>query len=243
MAHTLVFTNYKGGVSKTTSVLNISASLASRKKKVLVLDLDPQHNLTQALGIKEFSFGVYHSLVEKKDILPIEINKYLFIAPGQMELEEAQEIISGRMQREYSLIKSLKNIKNDFDYILIDCPPSLGLLTFNGIMAADIYMVPVEPEALARNGLFILSNKLKEIEGEIDHIFFTKCDISTKLHQSIINNIVDKFPGKILNTRIRKNIRLAETPIAEQDIFEYDKNSHGAIDYKELTDEIVKLYN
>lgn len=243
MAQVISISNFKGGTGKSTSVMNIGAGLAKKKKNVLLIDIDPQHNLTQGLGIKKINKSVYDCLVKEDEIKPIELKKNLSVVPSSIELIKAEIELSSLFKREYILQKKLDEIKEGYDFILIDCPPSLGLLTVNGLMASDLFFVPVEPEIFALNGLNVFKEALNNLEIDIDNILITKYDGRTILHKNVVKAIENFMPGKTFKSIIRKNITVAEAVTVNEDVFEYDKECNGAIDYKNLTNEIIKLYN
>lgn len=242
MAKVITLANFKGGVGKTTSTINIGAGLANKKKRTLLIDLDPQFNLTQSLGIHEPESSIYGALTGKEELPIIEITKKLDLIPSSLDLIKAEIELSGEFQREYILNKLLEPIKEDYDYILIDCPPSLGLLTFNSFVASELIFIPIEAEYLSLKGYSILKEALSKVGLEIDKVFVTKYDSRKILNRNVVQSIEENLNGKMFKTIIRDNIALAEAPARGVDIFRYNKNSPGAEDYLNLCKEIIKEY-
>ena len=174
--------NHKGGVGKTTSTINIGAALANKKKKVLLIDLDPQANLTQSLGIKESEITIYDNLKGEQLISPIEYKSNLYVLPSSLDLSAAEIELSSEPGREYILKEILVRLKDKYDYILIDCPPSLGLLTINALTAADFVIIPMQAEFLPLRGLAKLNEVIEKIKArlnpnlEIGCVFLTQFD-------------------------------------------------------------------
>ncbi|MCL4117752.1 UNVERIFIED_CONTAM: hypothetical protein GTU68_019750 [Idotea baltica] len=233
--------NFKGGVAKTSSTLNIGAGLARKGQRVLLIDMDPQYNLTTSLGIPEVERSVYESLM-KKETLPIHpITDNLDLVPSSIELNKAQIELASEFKREGRLMDLLSPIQDQYDYILIDCPPSLGLLTINALVASDLIFVPIEAEYLALKGYSVLKDSLDRIGMELDRLFITKFDGRTILHRDIAASIRAHAGDKVFNTQIRKNVSVAEATTQGLDIFRYDADSNGAVDYAALVEEIMKI--
>lgn len=235
----IAMANFKGGVGKTTSSVNISSSLALNGYKVLVIDLDPQANLTQSFGIEEPVFNIYDSLVHKKDLYVVNVKENLYVIPSDLELSRAEFELASEFSREFILTNLIEQIQNDYDYIIIDCPPSLGIVTVNGLVASDYILVPIEAEFLALKGYSILDEALTKIGIEIDYVFVTKYDSRKRLCNQVREAIEDQLQEKCFNTVIRDNVSLAEAPVRGLDIFAFNNNSNGASDYRILTDEII----
>lgn len=231
--------NFKGGVGKTTSTINIGAGLSNRKKRTLLIDLDPQFNLTQSLGITEPKTTIYDSLCGKQKLQPIEVYKNLEVVASSLHLVRAEGELNARFKREFILSKLLEPIKANYDYILIDCPPALGILTMNSFIASDYIFIPIEAEYLALSGYSILAEALEEVGLEIDKVFITKFDSRKILNRNVEESIRKNLPDKIFKTKIRNNIALAEAPAQSLDIFRYDSKSNGAEDYLNLCKEII----
>lgn len=236
--------NHKGGVGKTTSTVNIGAGLTQYDKKVLLIDLDPQANLTHSFNIKNPEFTIYDYLRGEKTIIPIEIRNNLFIIPASLDLSAAEIELSAEPGREYILKDILDNISAEYDYVLIDCPPSLGLLTINALAASDKVIIPLQAEFLPLKGLAKLNDVILKIKSrlnkklEVGCVFFNQFDSRKVLNREISESVKRFFEGKVLENKISNNIALAEAPSQGKDIFWYNKNSKGAIDYKNLCDEM-----
>ncbi len=231
--------NFKGGVGKTTSCLNIGAGIAKRGHKVLLIDLDAQFNLTQSLGVTEPAHAIDKALTGEENLQPIQIEENLFLLPSRLEIIKAEIQLYSAFKREEKLSKLLQSIKNKYDFIFIDCPPSLGLLTINAFVASDFIYVPIEAEFLALKGYSILSEALLEIGLEIDKVFITKYDRRKVLNRNVETSIKKALGNKAFKTVIRENVALAEAPTSHQSIFDYAPNSHGAEDYSNLINEIL----
>ncbi len=240
MSFVISIANFKGGVSKTTSSVNIGACLANKRKKVLLIDLDPQYNLTQSLGVTETSKPIYGALKEEFSLEPIKVYKNLDIIPSSLDLIKAEIELSAKFKREEILNKLLEPIKDNYDFILIDCPPSLGVLTINAFVASDFIYVPIEAEFLALKGYTILTEAISWVGLEIDKVFITKYDSRKILNRNVLESLKENLGSKVFKTVIRQNVSLAEAPTQGLDIFRYNKNSNGAKDYESLTKEIIK---
>ena len=240
MDKVISISNFKGGVGKTTSTLNIGANLATRGKRVLLIDLDPQFNLTSSLLTEIPTDGIYGILCKGEKPKPIQVREQLELIPSSLELIRAENEITGKVHREFILDKALKTIKSQYDFILIDCPPALGNLTLNAYFASDLLFVPVEAEFLSFGGHKVLADALNDIGIEIDRIFLTRYDSRKILNKTVKDAIL--LDSKALKTVIRSNIALAEAPATKQTIFEYSPNSNGAKDYNSLTTEILEKY-
>lgn len=238
--------NHKGGVGKTTSTINIGAALANKNNKVLLVDLDPQANLTQSLGIKNAEITIYENLKGGKIIHPIEYRNNLYVIPSSLDLSAAEIELSSEPGREYILKDILSQLTSKFDYILIDCPPSLGLLTINALTAANFVLIPMQAEYLPLRGLAKLTEVIKKIQTrlndklQIGGVFLTQYDTRKVLNRDIAESVSDFFGDKFLITKISNNIALAEAPSQSKDIFLYNRSSKGAVDYSELCDEIIQ---
>ncbi len=233
--------NFKGGVAKTSSTMNIGAGLVQQGKKVLLIDMDPQFNLTTSFGVMDPETTVYDALTKKIDGLPIEkIKENLELVPSSIDLNKAEVELSSQFKREERLTELLAPIRDQYDYILIDCPPSLGLLTINSLVASDEIFVPVEPEYLALKGFAVLEQALDNIGMTLDRIFITKFDRRNILHRDIAQALIDHAGVRVFDTAIRRNIAIPEAIANGVDIFEYDSKCNGAIDYLNLTKEIIE---
>ncbi len=246
MTRVISISNHKGGVGKTTSVVNLGAALANFKKKVLLVDMDPQANMSVSFGISDAEENVYMALKGEQILKPINVYKNLDIIASTLDLSGAETELSAEAGREYIFQELLEPIKANYDYVLIDCPPSLGLLTVNAFTASDEIFIPIQPHYLAIKGLtkiLEVVNKIKKRLNknlEITGVFVTMFDKRKILHKDVYETIVTYFQDRVFRTLIRENIALAEAPSAGLDIFRYDHNSNGADDYLHLAKEVIK---
>jgi chromosome partitioning protein len=246
MAKIISVSNHKGGVGKTTSTVNIGAGLANRSNKVLLVDLDPQANLTQSLGVKNAEITIYENLKGENTIHPIEVRNNMYVLPSSLDLSAAEIELSSEPGREYILREILSSISEKFDYILIDCPPSLGLLTINALAASDKVVIPLQAEYLPLRGLAKLNDVIKKIQSrlnpklEVGCVFLTQYTPRKVLNRDIAESVKSFFGEKLLETKISDNIALAEAPSQGKDIFVYNRNCKGAQDYNELCDEMLR---
>ena len=248
MGKVIACSNHKGGVGKTTSVVNIGAGLAKLKKKTLLIDLDPQANLTQSFGINTPEFTIYEALKGEHGLKPIKINDYLDIVASTLDLSGAEMELSSEAGREYIFKELLDAVRDDYEYIFVDCPPSLGLLTINAFTAADDLFIPIQPHFLAIKGL----TKIIEVKDkvrkrlnrklEITGVFVTQYDKRKILHRDVVDTINTYFQDKVFDSRIRDNIALAEAPSEGKDIFAYNSTCYGATDYMFLCREILERF-
>ncbi len=252
MGKIIAICNQKGGVGKTTSAINIAVFLAVAGKKVLLIDLDPQANATSGLGINKHSIqkSTYHVLLEEvdiKDVLEPTGITNLMLAPSNLDLTGAEVELVGSLGREYRLKKALEKVKAEFDFIIIDSPPSLGLLTINCLCAADSVIIPVQCEYYALEGLTQLNNTIRLVKDNINQgltiegVLLTMADYRTNLTKEVIQEARDHFKDKVYQTVIPRNIRLTEAPSFGKPIYLYDKNSLGSQKYEDLCQEILGL--
>jgi len=252
MAKIIAICNQKGGTGKTTTAINLASSLALADKRILIVDVDPQGNATSGLGIDKHKLtnSIYHVLVNNLSIDSILISteiKNLSIAPSSLELTGAEIELVGFVARESQLRKALASIKDKFDYIFIDCPPSLGLLTLNGLMAADSVIIPIQCEFYALEGVTLLLRSINVVRErlnpdlKIEGVILTMADYRTKLTNEVINEIRKFFKEKVYQTIVPRNIRLSEAPGFGKPIILYDKTSVGARSYLNLANELLGL--
>ena len=246
MAKIITLSNHKGGVGKTTSSINIGAGLNKLGKKVLLIDLDPQANLSQSLGVVDAEKNIYGALRGFYKLTPIKILKGLDLIPSTLELSGAEIEMIGEPGREYILKQTIKPIKHKYDFIIIDSPPSLGLLTINSLTASDEVIIPLQAQFLALQGLVKLMEVIKKIQLrlnkdlELGGVFVTQFDNRKVLNRNVLETIKDHFKDQVFKTKIRDNVALAEAPSRALDIFRYNSKSYGAHDYLSLSKEIVK---
>ncbi|WP_316820595.1 ParA family protein [Pedobacter gandavensis] len=240
--------NHKGGTGKTTSTLNIGAGLARADKKTLLIDIDPQSNLTEGLGFRDVKISIYDSI--KNDTpLPIEkISENLDIVPSSLDLLGAEIELVSRLGRETIVKRLLKAVEGKYDYVLIDCAPALGMLTVNALVAADTVLIPLEAEYFAYRGIDRLVSIISDVRTHynenltIGGVFITKINPRRVITEQITDSIKKYFSDKLFETSIRVNVALIEAQLKGVDVFEYAPLSNGAVDYENLTEEIlVKL--
>ena len=246
MSKVIAVTNHKGGVGKTTSTINIGAGLAKLGKRVLLIDLDPQANLSQSLGIKDPTATIYGAIRGEHPLQPVTVLKRLDVVPSTLDLSGAEIELSSETGREYILRELLDTVKGSYDYVIIDSPPSLGLLTVNALTSADEILIPLQAQYLALQGLSKLLEIVDKIQKRLNKglriggVFITQYDSRKILNRNVVETIESHFKETVFKTRIRDNVALAEAPTQGQDIFRYNPTSYGAQDYLALCKEIVK---
>ena len=246
MSKVISISNHKGGVGKTTSTINIGAGLNKLGKKILLIDLDPQANLSQSLGIIEPERTIYGALKGEYSLEPIKVVKGLEVVPSTLDLSGAEIELSTEAGREYILKELLEPIRAYYDYVLIDSPPSLGLLTINAFTASDLVLIPLQAQYLALQGLTKLLEVIEKInkrlnkELQVGGVFITQYDSRKVLNRDVVDTIESHFKDRLFKSKIRDNIALAEAPAQGLDIFRYQPKSYGAEDYLALSREILK---
>jgi len=246
-AEVIAFTNQKGGVAKTTTTLNLAAAFAERGYRVLCVDLDPQSNLTMSQGIDPDSLEVsmYDVLVHHTSIREVIRRREVDVACASIDLAGAEIAMSTQIGRERSLQKALEQIKDDYDYIFIDTPPSLGLLTINALTAATKVIVPVQCEYLSMRGLVQLQNTLSMIrenlnpDVEIEGILPTLVDNRTVHAKEAIEILEENFGDRVFASRINKTVRFAEAPVKGMSVLKYDPDGKAAYAYRQLAKEVL----
>ncbi|KEO81215.1 ParA family protein [Tumebacillus flagellatus] len=250
MARVIAVANQKGGVGKTTTAVNLGACLASLGKRVLLIDIDPQGNTTSGIGINkaDVRYDIYDVIINEVNaveaILPTEVPN-LNILPATIQLAGAEIELVPTMSREVRLRQALQPIKSQYDYMLIDCPPSLGLLTVNSLTASDSVLIPIQCEYYALEGLSQLLNTIRMVQKhlnthlEIEGVLLTMLDARTNLGLQVIEEVKKYFREKVYTTVIPRNVRLGEAPSHGQSIIQYDPRSRGAEVYLELAKEVV----
>jgi chromosome partitioning protein len=251
MGKVIAIANQKGGVGKTTTAINLAASLAALEFKTLVVDADPQANSTSGLGInpKNIDRGIYETMignVNGKEIIMNTNIRYLDLLPSHIDLVGAEVEMINLKNREEKMKEALKDIKADYDFIIIDCSPSLGLITVNALTAADSVLIPVQCEYFALEGLGKLLNTIKIIQSrlntklEIEGILLTMYDVRIRLANQVVEEVTTHFQQMVFKTLIPRNIRLSESPGFGVPVIALDAESKGAISYLNLAKEILE---
>ena len=248
MGKIYVFVNQKGGVGKTTSALNIGAYLAEAGKKTLLVDFDSQGNMSSGVGLSNEKPTIYEVMAGQvtaaQAVRHTAVNG-LDAIPASVDLSGAAIELVGQEERDFFLKKSLAPLKDKYDYILIDCPPSLGILTLNGLAAADAVLIPMQCEYFALEGISLLLQTVKNVQKTtntsltIGGIFFTMYDSRTRLAQEVVSQVKAYFGNAVFNTIIPRNVRLSEAPSHGMPICKYDPNCQGARSYKSLAEEVI----
>jgi len=243
--------NQKGGVGKTTTTINLSTLLAKKGKKVLLIDADPQGNATSGVGAeKDIELSTYDVLVGETEIeetLEDTMIEGLKVCPSNINLAGAEVELVSMMSREQRLKEKLESVKEEFDYILIDCPPSLGLITLNAFTASDSVLIPVQCEYYALEGLGQLINTINLVKKhlnkgiEVEGALLTMYDARTNLSNQVVKEVKKYFNDKVYKTVIPRNVRLSEAPSYGMPITEYDPRSKGARSYEKFTREFLKI--
>lgn len=250
MSRIIAIANQKGGVGKTTSAVNLAAALAASKKKTLLVDLDPQGNATMASGVdkRDLEHSITELLLGESDISQVlrQSEEGFALVPGNIDLTAAEIQLMDMPQREMRLKQALAPIRDQYDVIIIDCPPSLSLLTLNALAAADGIIVPMQCEYFALEGLSSLINTINALKQklnpalEIDGIIRTMYDVRNNLGNAVSNELTQHFGDLVYRTMVPRNIRLAEAPSHGMSILRYDKSSRGAMAYMGLAGEIIR---
>ena len=254
MGHVISIVNQKGGVGKTTTSVNLAAYLTERYKKTLVIDLDPQGNATSAFGIDKLKMGksVYDMLINEAEVEEIIVSngeEKPDICPTNINLAGAEIELVSALSRETILSRGIDSIRENYDFILIDCPPSLGLLTLNALTASDGVIVPIQGEYYALEGLTQLINTINLVKRRLNKnlsiygVVVTMHDPRTQLSKQVTEEVQNYFKEKVFDTIIPRNIRLAEAPSFGKSIMEYDSHSRGARAYRNLAIELIKRIN
>ena len=251
MGKIIAIANQKGGVGKTTTSVNLAASLGVLEKKVLLIDADPQANATSGLGldVDTIDVGTYQLLEHTnnaKDAILKTSSPNLDVIPSHIDLVAIEIELVDRESREYMLKTALDQVKEDYDYIIIDCAPSLGLITLNALTASDSVIIPIQCEYYALEGLGKLLNTIKSIQKihnpslEIEGLLLTMYDSRLRLSNQVVAEVKKHFHNMVFKTIIQRNIRLGEAPSFGESIISYDATSRGAVNYINLAHEIIK---
>ncbi len=249
MSNILTISNHKGGVGKTTSAINIGAAFSSLGSRVLLIDLDPQANLSQSLGINQKAEAptIYEAMRGLAPLKPILVKDGLEVVPSSIDLAGAEIELAGEIAREYILKNLLAEVEASYDYIIIDSPPSLGLLTVNALTACKFVYIPLQAQYLALQGVAKLLEIIAKIKRGLNKdlvlggVFLTQYDSRKVLNRNVLEAVLDHFKsGEVLEAKVRDNVALAEAPAAQKDIFSYSPKSYGAEDYLALAKEILE---
>lgn len=251
MGKCIAVANQKGGVGKTTTSVNLSSCLAALGKKVLLVDTDPQGNATSGVGVEREALesSVYDVIINGTDIKEVTVKtefSKLWVCPSSIDLAGAELELVSCEQREFRLKEAIASVKDEFDFIIIDCPPSLGLITLNSFVSADSIIIPIQCEYYALEGLSQLTNTIRLVKGglnpklDIEGVLLTMYDSRTNLSMQVADEVKKYYSSKLYKTVIPRNVRLSEAPSYGQPINVYDSTSKGSENYLNLAREVIK---
>lgn len=254
MGCVIAVTNQKGGVGKTTTAVNLAASLGELGKRVLLIDVDPQGNSTSGLGVnkRELSLSTYHLMVGEAKVDEVRRStpfKKVDILPAGIDLAAAEIELVDMPERSYRLRNAILPLKESYDFIIVDCPPSLGLITINALAASDTILIPIQCEFYALEGLSQLMATVRQVKRlynpriDIDGVLLTMYDARLNLTIQVVEEIKKFFPKKVYKTVIPRNVRLSEAPSFGTPVLYYDRSSKGSVAYLELAQEIIKEHS
>ena len=251
MSKVIAITNQKGGVGKTTTAINLSAALAEANQKILLVDFDPQINATAGVGVElsdddKTIYDAIHDKTKTKSIIINDVIQNLDLLPGAIELSGLETELLNKPNRESELKNVIEQVKDDYDYVIIDCPPAVGILTVNALVASDACLIPVQCEYFSLEGLNQVLNAVELVRSnmnsslKIEGLLFTMYDARTRLGQDVVSVVKNNMKVKVFETMIPRNIRLAEAPSNGKSILDYDSASVGADRYRKLASEILR---
>ena len=238
--------NHKGGVGKTTSSINIGAGLVEKGHRVLLIDLDPQANLTLSLGVPRQKYTIYEALRGESELVPYQVRDGFDVVGSSLDLSGAEMELINEAGREFILRELFAPVLEEYDFIIIDCPPSLGLLTLNALTSSHHVIIPLQTEFLALQGLTKIKQVIDKVRFRLNKrldilgVFATMYDSRKVLNRDVVGTIHKYFGKKVFDTKIRDNVALAEAPSQRKDIFAYNRSSNGAEDYLALCEEIIQ---
>ena len=248
MAKIIGVANQKGGVGKTTTAVNLAAALGVLEKKILLIDADPQANASSGLGVEEVQYSTYNLLEHSVDVekcIQKTTSPNVDIIPSHIDLVAAEIELVDKENREYMMKEALQSIKDRYDFIIIDCAPSLGLITVNALTASDAIVIPIQCEYFALEGLGKLLNTIKTVQNihnknlDIEGLLLTMYDPRLRLSNQVVEEVKSHFPEMVFDTIISRNVRLSEAPSFGESILSYDAESKGAIQYIQLAEEVL----